>query len=47
MVEEAAPFIIVDDEDGVRPVRAGRYRIVDLIDEVFARPDVSVRMVIL
>ena len=46
VIEEAAPFIVVDDEQGAVPLRALRYRGVDPVEIVLARADVVVRMIV-
>ena len=46
VLEEPAPFIEVDNQDRLRPIRAAGYRIVNLIEENFAVADVGVRMIV-
>ena len=40
MVEKTTPFVIVDDQYGALPVRAGHDCVIDSVQEVLADADV-------
>src|SRR6185369_10044671 len=46
VLEEPAPLVEVDDEDGVLPRRARRHRLVRAVQERLAGADVAVRVVV-
>src|ERR1700719_1560907 len=46
VIEEPTPFIEIDNQDRLRPIRTGAYRIVNLIEKNLAVPDISVRMIV-
>jgi hypothetical protein len=46
VLEEAAPLVEVDDEDGVLPAGPGRHRAVGAVEPRLAGADVAVRMVV-
>src|SRR5258708_7333284 len=47
VVEKAAPFIEIDDQQCARPVRTNGHGVVDLIQERFAVADVRVGVIVI
>src|SRR6267154_707930 len=46
MLEEAAPFVKIYDEDGVRPVRALGHGLERIVEEAISFANVGVRMIV-